>query len=76
MNSPYFIICPELRVYNDVGFKNGNINEFTEPSISLCECKAYKNERSCRFRGCCIIAKEKNTWERINSKSWIKENEK
>jgi hypothetical protein len=67
---PKFVICQELKVYNDFGFKNGSTREFTEQSISLCECKAYEQGRKCKNRGRCIIAREDETWMQVNSKSF------
>lgn len=65
---PKFLTCPELKVYNDMGYdsKQG----FIDTGISTCECKAYQQGRKCKNRGRCIIAKEDETWKQVNSKSF------
>ena len=67
--TPSFLICPELKVYNDFGI-NSVTREYTEQSVSLCECKAYKEGRKCSNRGRCIIAKESETWKQVSSRSF------
>ena len=63
-----FIPCPELKVYNDMGYneKQG----FVDTGISTCECKAYKEGRKCKNRARCIIAREDETWLQVSSKSF------
>ena len=65
---PKFLVCSELKVYNDMGYdsKQG----FIDTGISTCECKAYQQGRKCKNRGRCIIAKEDETWKQVNSKSF------
>jgi len=67
--TPKFICCPELKVYNDMGW-NSDKGEFVHTGISTCECLAYQQGRKCRNRGRCIIAREDETWMQVNSKSW------
>jgi hypothetical protein len=69
MSSPKFIWCSELKVYNDMAFKNGT-REYTEAFISCCECKAYMENRPCTNRGRCIIARDSETWEQVSKKTW------
>ena len=68
---PKFVVCQYIKIYNDLGFKEGG--GFKETGISVCECKAYMNEKdTCPNNGRCIIAKDPDTWKQITKKSFNK----
>jgi hypothetical protein len=65
---PKFIICQHLKVYKDMGYRQGE--GFVDTGISLAECNAYKDGIPCPNRGRCILAREDDTWNQVSKKSW------
>lgn len=66
MGRPYFLICSELITYNDFAPSMKHDHK----TISVAECKAFREGRPCKIRGKCILAREEDTWKIVSSKSW------
>ncbi len=70
---PVFNVCSYLKVYNDMGLDPNGPFGYSKSKIASCECELYLKSESCTRRGNCLTAREKDTWKRINSKSYKEE---
>ena len=63
---PTFIVCPNLITYNDFS----HTSNADHKQIAVCQCKAFREEKQCKNRGKCILARESYSWKVVSSKSW------
>jgi len=70
MSEPYFLICPNLKVYNDFGYSQSPGEMYTAPSITKCECNRFMFGLHCNNRGKCVLAMEHDSWKIASKKSW------
>ena len=66
MKGMYHNVCPDLIVRTD----HGHSSHPDYKHISMCECKAFKENRPCRYRGNCIAGRDSDTGRKVNSKTW------
>ena len=70
MGRPYFLVCEHLKVYNDFGYSDKPGELYSESKINVCKCFLFEEDKFCKNRGRCILAKDEDTWKQISRESF------